>query len=160
MTSFAHDTRPGTDRPAARPTPAWTMAFAVAVPLACTVGTVAVMTWASSPTEGGRTIGDVITTALFAVWNLSPHLGLMALLVIIARRWPRGFVVALVASLGYAGFTAWNLYDFVTSDSSTAALLFVFLPVALWGGVIAVGALTWAVGQLAGRRTRRAHGHS
>lgn len=154
MASFAHDTRPGADRQSHRSAPGWSMVLAVILPLACLAATFAAMHWPWPPFQSGRRVEDVISGVVFDAWNFSPHLGLMALLVVIARRWPRGLGVAMVLSLGYTAFTTWCLYDFVNSDSSTAAIIFVFIPIVLWGGVVTVGALTWTIGFIAGRRGR------
>lgn len=155
MTSFAPDTRGGTHRLSPQSPSRWWMAPAVAVGLVCIIMTLAVTTWAGSPWRGNRAPDELISGAVFDAWSLSPHLGLLALLIIIAGRWPRMLGVALVLSLIYTGVTAWTLYDFVNSDSSTAAIVFVFLPVVLWGGVIAIGAITWMVGSVVGRIGRR-----
>jgi hypothetical protein len=130
--------------PAAPPTepkrpPSWRTALATTfVPLATAGTIVAVMAGAWSRPENG---GDVAVSAAFVAWNLLPVLGSVAVLLWAGRLGWLPYAAATVGAVTLAAVTVWSLHDFTTSASSTAALMFVFLPLMQWTVVFVAAGL-------------------
>ncbi|ROP26958.1 hypothetical protein [Pseudokineococcus lusitanus] len=100
------------------------------VVLALTAGAVAtVMVWAGGGGAAGAS--DTLIGILFLLWNLTPIAGMAGVVLFARRRRPTAAAVTL-GVLGLAGLVTTLLVDFVRSDSSTAALLFIFQPLYLW----------------------------
>jgi len=89
-------------------------------------------------------VGVPISLA-FTAWSLAPMAGAAAVMVLAHRSWPQGQVAAAVGVAALAAFTVWSFADFKTSESSTTALIFVFLPPMQWlvvGLTAAAGGIT------------------
>ncbi len=106
------------------------------LPAGTAIVLIAVMTVNATPPEGP---GDLVDEAVFLVWNLLPMAGAALLLLWAGRLGWGPYAVAAVGNVALAGLTGWALSDFAASDSSTAALLFIFLPIYL-GGVVVITA--------------------
>lgn len=116
--------------------------WSLLLPAATGVAILVVMTAASSMPA---TLADLTWSVGFLVWNLLP-LGAMAVLLVWSSR--RGWADVAVVELGsvaVAVIAGLALVDFSTSDSSTAALLFIFLPMYLWVAVAVSAMLALAV---------------
>ena len=71
---------------------------------------------------------SLLITAAFAAWNLAPLAGMSGVVVIVVRTWPRGLPAVALGVVASCALTLVLLQDYRSSESSTAALLFVFLP--------------------------------
>ena len=70
----------------------------------------------------------------------------MAVVLLLLDRWVRdGIVVLAVGVVALVGVTVASLQDFVSSESSTAALVFLFLPLLQWAVVVSSALLAWAL---------------
>ena len=127
------------------------------------VATVAVMVWAltygDEPSAGlGDDLLMLVGGVLFVVWALVPFAA-MAATVLFADFWARGgrgvLVVLAVGVATLVAIAAAALADFVTSDSSTSALIFIFLPFYQLVVVAATAAAAFGLGALVGRHRRR-----
>ncbi len=116
------------------------------------VATLAVLSWAGGWFEGGAAGGAGSTVAITA-WALAPFLGMGAVVAVGARRLTRGLPAVAVGVVALTGVTAWALSDFTTSESSTAALLFIFLPVYQWVVVLVTAGLAVVWHRVRRRRT-------
>ncbi len=76
------------------------------------------------------------TLLAFLIWNLLPAAAMAVLLLRAARSGRRELMVALVGSGLVAVLTGLALWDFETSDSSTGALVFIFLPLYQWAVLV------------------------
>lgn len=99
-----------------------------------------------------ETIADLGFTLAFLTWNLLPVSGATVLLLWAGRRGWLPYAAATLGCVALAGLTAWALYDFWTSDSSTAALMFIFLPLSEWIVVLVGGGLVALANVRVGRR--------
>ena len=104
------------------------------------VATLAVLSWAGGWFEGGAT-GGVGSTLAFVAWDLAPFAGMGAVVVVGARRLARGLPALVLGVLALSALTALALSDFFVNESSTAALIFLFLPVYQWGLVLVTAGL-------------------
>lgn len=101
--------------------------------------------WASGGWERSFANVGVPISLAFTAWSLAPMAGAAAVMVLAYRFWPRGQIAAAVGIAALAAFTVWSFADFKTSESSTAALIFVFLPPMQWlvvGLAAAAGGIT------------------
>jgi hypothetical protein len=73
----------------------------------------------------------VVFGLLAAVYNCLPAAALAVLIAQTSRRLPKGMPVVLLGGAVFTAATVWLLVDMVTDDSSTAALLLLFLPIML-----------------------------
>lgn len=116
------------------------------------VSTLAVMAWTGGWFEHGVPLDGALPTLLFVLWNLAPFAGAVALVVVTRRRQAGGTPALLVGLLALVGLSAWLLHGMVTSESSTAALLLVLLPLYQW---LLLGVAAAASALLHRWRTRR-----
>jgi hypothetical protein len=74
---------------------------------------------------------------LWIAWNLAPIVAMAFAVLLTRRRLTRGVWVIATGVVGLVAFLVWAAFDYLTSDSSTAALVFLFGPVYLflWVGV-------------------------
>jgi hypothetical protein len=146
MTPMSTATAPAVTVPPVRRPWQTVLSRALLVPVVlAAVFTVAVSVWAGGGWEDYRTAGDAGTTLLFLLWNLAPLAG-MAVVLPLLDRWLRdGVVVLVVGVVALVGLTVWSLLDFAASDSSTAALVFLFLPLLQWSVVVSTALLAWAL---------------
>lgn len=124
----------------------WTPSVLV---LASTIATALVLSWASgwSPPIGtpGMTLGSELG---LLGWISSPLLAAGVVVAAFARWHRRGLPAVTVGSALLAVLTGSALVMFVSSESSTAGLMFASLPVLQW--MIAIGtflAAAWTVGR-------------
>jgi hypothetical protein len=96
------------------------------------LGTLGVMAWAGGWFEQRVATDAALAGLLFVLWDLAPWAGAVALVVTTRRRQAGGTWALLVGLLALVSLTAWLLHGMVTSESSTAALLLVFLPLYQW----------------------------
>lgn len=129
------------------------------------VATVAVMVWAvgygeESPadlSEALLALFTVVVGVLFVVWALVPFVAMAATVFFADRRAGGGRGVVVVLGVGVAALvvlTGAALGDFVTSESSTAALIFIFLPLYQLVVVLATAGVAFGVHALVGRHRR------
>jgi len=98
--------------------------------LALTAGAIAtVMVWAGSGGTAGA--GETLIGVLFVLWNVTPIAGMAGVVLFARRRRPTAAAVTL-GVLALASLVTTLLVEFVRSDSSTAALLFIFQPLYFW----------------------------
>ncbi|HEX8509375.1 MAG TPA: hypothetical protein VF635_07745 [Propionibacteriaceae bacterium] len=97
------------------------------------------------------TIEQTFLLLLFAAWNLLPHAWLTKL-ALAQRRLARGQGTALaIGGVVFVAVDAYQLSSFLVSESSTAALVFLTLPVML-GLILAVTVLVcWFLRMPSGR---------
>lgn len=139
-------------RPRWRTVLTWVLLGAVAL---TAVVTVAVQVWAGGGAEAYDSAGEVGTSALFLLWNLAPLAGMSVVLLFLGR-WVRdGLVVLALGVVALVGITVASLLDFASSDSSTAALVFLFLPLLQWSVVVSSALLAWALQLVLRSRTAR-----
>lgn len=112
----------------------------------------AVMLHASGTLTSVPSAADLGWELLFDLWALAPVAGMAAVVLLARRRWPAGLVVAGLGVVALVGLTGWALLDFLASESSTSALVFLFLPPYLWVVVVVTVALAWAVHALRDRQ--------
>ena len=112
---------------------AWVLLAVVALGA---VATVSVMVWAitygDEPSAGlADDLLMLVGGVLFVVWALVPFVAMAAVVFLADVRARGGRRVLVVLAVGVAVLVAiagWALSDFVISDSSTDALIFIFLP--------------------------------
>ncbi|MEJ5867997.1 hypothetical protein WDV85_09630 [Pseudokineococcus sp. 5B2Z-1] len=117
------------------------------------VAVLVVLGWSSGWGGGGDATGLVFLLA-FAVANLAPFVLVAVVVVVGGRAHPLGMPAAAVGVVGVAALTAVLLTSFVRSDSSTAPLLFLYMPFYLG---LAVGVVALLTGGLHSIRQRRGH---
>ena len=119
-----------------RPRGRW-LVWALLVVLAATaVRTVDVMVWAAGGWERSSTGGSAVPTVLFTAWNLAPIAAMAVVVLRTHRRWPRAVLLTVAAGVVVlVAPTAWAFSGSKTDESSTAALLFLVLPLYQWLGV-------------------------
>lgn len=130
----------------------WWLVVAV-VPCVVALG---IMVWLAKPWQGGLdTDGPLMVTAgiLLDVWAVLPYivLGLVMWFLRLPHPVPWWLVTGYGAVMG--AFGIWAYIDIVRSDSSTAVVGFVFLPVAQLAGLVLV-LLAGLVVNLVGSRHR------
>ena len=118
------------------------------------VAVLAVMAWSSGWGGGGHTSGLLFFLAV-AVVNLAPFAAMTILVVRGGRAWPRGTPAAAVGVVALAALTAALLGSFIGSESSTAALLFLFMPAYLGLVVAAAAVFTGVLHRIRQRRACR-----
>lgn len=112
---------------------AWVLLAVVALGA---VATVAVMVWAftygDEPSAGlADDLLMLVGGVLFVGWALVPFVAMAAVVFLADVRARGGRRVLVVLAVGVAALVAiagWALSDFIISDSSTDALIFIFLP--------------------------------
>ncbi|MBF5082683.1 hypothetical protein [Quadrisphaera sp. INWT6] len=135
----------------------WLLAAAL-VAMAATAGYVLHLSlWASGGWQRSFANVGVPVSLAFTAWSLAPMAGAAAVVVIAHRSWPRGQVAAAVGVAALAALTVWSFADLKTSESSTTALVFVFLPPVQW---FVVGLAAAAGGTTHHLRSRRRSRHS
>lgn len=102
------------------------------------------------PVRGGS---GGLNALLFALLNLLVPLGLIALILISSRFWPRGRLVVVITTVLVSAFMCAALISLLFDTSSTAGLLLVFLPIELGIVLLAFTGLTALVNWI---RTRKA----
>ncbi|WP_299038328.1 hypothetical protein [uncultured Pseudokineococcus sp.] len=105
-------------------------------------GLLAVMVWTGMWTQGAWSAGSLLFSVGLTAFNLAPFAAMAAVVVLVARVLQRGAPAAALGVVALAALTAVLLVSFVTSESSTAGLLFLFLPVYL--GLVALVTLALA----------------
>ena len=100
------------------------------------LGTLGVLALAGGWFDGGLSAGGAGWTAVLTLWCLSPFALAVVVAVGVRRAWPRGLWAVLVGEVALVALTAVLLHDMLTSESSTAALLLLFLP--LYQGALLV----------------------
>lgn len=120
--------------------------------LANIVGTVTVLAWASGwSLSVGTTPGLTLASELGLLgWIFSPLIATAVVVMAFARWHQRGLPAATWGTALLAVLTGSALVRFVTSESSTAALMFLSLPALQW--VVAFGtflAAAWTLGRRA-----------
>ena len=139
---------------------AWVLLVVVALGA---VATVAVMVWAltygDEPSAGlGEDLLMLVASAAFVVWVLAPFAAMGATVFFADRRALGGRAVMVVLAVGVASLVAIAaaaLADFVTSDSSTDALIFIFLPFYQLVVVALTAAAAFGIGALVRRHRQR-----
>lgn len=107
----------------------WLSRTLLAVLVATALGTVIFMIEAAGGVETFATVDGVVTSVLFIAWNLAPIFA-MALAVLLTQRFLfRAVWVIAAGVVVLVSLTTWGLFDYMTNESSTAALLFLFGPV-------------------------------
>lgn len=139
--------RPSARRPSPLGLVALALTFASAVALVWVTG-IASGGFSTFGTGSGELLGDVA----FLGWDFSPVVGLAVVVLVVDRRCPLGRAALLAGTVVFAGFLAFTLADFLASDSSTSALVFVFLPIPLWTLVLLTGGVAVLVQDVRGRR--------
>lgn len=138
---------------------AWVLLGVVAL---SAVATASVMVWAISygdePSAGpGEDLLLLVASVLFMVWALVPFAA-MAATVLFVDFWGRGGrAVLVVLAVGVAALVAIAgaaLADSVISESSTSALIFIFLPLVQLVVVLATAAAGFGLAALMRRRRR------
>lgn len=109
---------------------------------------------ASGSLTSVRSAADLGVELLFDLWNLAPLAGMAVLVLLIRRRLPDALVVVGCGVLVLVGLTVWALVDFLGSESSTSALVFLVLPLYQWAVVVLTGLVAWAVHAVRQRRLR------
>lgn len=123
----------------------------VALTAAFTLGT---MLWASGYGQGRDIDSEALSTAVFAAVALLPFLA-MGVVVVVAARKVRGVVAPVALGVTTLGvLTVVLLVEFITSESSTAALLFLVLPLYQLLVVAATAVATVVVHRVRRRRPR------
>lgn len=146
--------------PATRSPARWLLAFpalsalvTLAV-LAYSSGLVDPTTWATPWSRPGGVGEDVVPDLVLTGYNLLPPLALAALVVVAARRAPRGLSVVVVACVVQTGLVVVSLVSMLLDESSTAALLLLFLPVSMLVLLLSFVGLTALVHRLRSRPRR------
>lgn len=117
--------------------------------------TLAVLAWAGGWFSGDLPLDvSVVSTVVFTAWVLSPLVAMGVGVVLTARRMQRGLVVTAVGVALLTVLTLGALVAFLTDDSSTAALIFLSLPVLQWLLVLVTLAVTAARHRWAGSPRR------
>ena len=121
-----------------------------------TAATLAVLAWAGGWFEAGLPSGvDLGTTVALTAWVLAPLVGTGALVLVTARRLPRGLVATAVGVVLLTVLTVGALLSFLRSESSTAALVFLTLPLVQWLLVLVTLGAAALQHRWAGRASRR-----
>lgn len=115
------------------------------------VAVLVVLGWSSGWGGGGHATSVVFLSAI-AVANLLPFAAMAVAVVIGDRAHPQGMAATAAGVVALVALTAVLLTSFVRSESSTAPLLFLFLPFYLG---LAVGVVALLTGGLHWLRQRR-----
>lgn len=124
----------------------------VALTAALTIGT---LVWASGYGQGRAIDYEVLYAVVFVAWALLPFAAMGAIVIVAARKTRGAMVAVALGVVALAVLTVVLLLSFLASESSTAALLFIFLPIYQFL-VVGATACTTLVVHLVLRR-RRAH---
>lgn len=98
----------------------------VALSAAFAIGT---MVWASGYGQGRPINYEALFAVVFAAWELLPFAAMGAVVILAARRMRGAMAIVALGVLVLGILTVAFLLDFLASESSTAALIFVVLPV-------------------------------
>jgi hypothetical protein len=124
--------------------------YSLVVCAASSVATVALIIYEGSPHEPGWFLSGVA----FAVWGISPYLGLAALVLLTKVKTSAAGVTAVAITVSVV-FAAWTMIDaFFVNVHSTSALVLIFVPLWQWAGVttiVTVLGLTATVNWIRGR---------
>jgi hypothetical protein len=85
----------------------------------------------------GEAFGMAVFEVAITVYNLMPAAALAVLISLTSRRFAKGMPVVAVGCLAFCAGLVYLLLDMVWSESSTAAILLLFLPIPL-GVLVAV----------------------
>lgn len=124
-------------------------------PVAGLVGTSAVMVWAAQPWDSELVIGDLIGTALFLLWAILPFLALSALVGLTDRLARPLLWIQAVVGAALLVYTGGSLLGFIRSESSTSALIFIFLPMIQLSVVAVTGAAVLFINSVRTSRKQR-----
>lgn len=101
-------------------------------------------------------VGAVGSSIAFLLWAVAPFAGAGALVAVVPRHLARGRPVLVLGVAALAVLTVLALVSFLTSESSTSALLFLFLPAYQWLLVAVTTGVAALVHAFRDRRARAA----
>lgn len=132
--------------------------WALAIPTAWALATLATMFWASGIFQDPVGALDLEFLGIylpFILWNLAPYAGLAAAIVLLGNAPRLAWRVLMVGSL-VVGIVAFCMVGYALGlvQSSTSGLVFLSLPVVLWIAVLVLSALVWGLFQRSGDSRR------